>query len=180
MKSRSNRLEIQAGIRELKTRIRQTARQIQEEDNKLKFRTVHEIAAPNDGLVWGDSGNHNANVEEYTEVVQVLDPKKVFVEAAIHLENYDYIHVGDPVVVYLGSPFRWVTGRVTHKLGGGIFHKLPRMATQLPDASEFDFRVHIALDRLPPYCNGEELFSCRTKSPSAFLHELAREVHRVL
>jgi multidrug resistance efflux pump len=154
--SRSNelefeKLELDTKIQSVRGRLAQTQRQWEIENEDWNQRRLQEFRAPTEGVVWRRLVQEGTQVDAYTDLMQVVLPDRVFVEAAVAQEEYDWIEIGDEVDVRLPRrPFLVLHGHVVHKLGAGAKTEDQRVAGGLAETSEYEFRVHVELTDLPP------------------------------
>jgi multidrug resistance efflux pump len=145
------KLKLEAEIRSVRARLAQTQRQWETENEDWQRRRLQEFRAPSEGVVWRRLVQEGMQVDEYTDLLQLVVPDGVFVEAAVAQAEYDWIDVGDEVEVrFPRRPLTVIPGRVAHKIGAGAKTKDPRVAGGLAETSEYEFRVHIELQDLPP------------------------------
>lgn len=176
---RFREFEIQTEIANLSAELEALQPQINEADQWNRQRAVQQLKSPVDGLVWKSLVFNGSHIDQYVEVVQILDPSSLFVEAAVSSDDFEDIAVGDAVRVDLSDTIEFVPGTVVRKLGTGVLLNRDRLAADLTYTNKEDFRVHIQLERLPKQARPENIYCVGCKVEVRFLkHRFSEIPHR--
>lgn len=157
-------------IAETRSKREQIAVQIEAEKEEWERAHVQEIVTPVRGVVWRNLTPDVSHADKYSELLQILSSEKIFVEAVLTRQEYDLVEVGDPVEIRLyRRPFFQLTGSVTHKLGSGADMEDRLVAADVVTTSEYEFRVYVRLDRLPPGAAAENFYHVGQRVSVRFL-----------
>ena len=153
------RLALETQIRSVRARLVSTQRQCETEKQELQERRLQEFRAPLDGVVWRRLAQKDAQLDEYADLLQLISPHEIFVEAAVGRAQYDLIKVGDQVEVRIHRrPFLVIPGRVAQKLGAGAELDDRQVASELAKVSEHEFRVQIELQKGLPGADASNFY----------------------
>lgn len=100
-------------------RIKEIASQIFSEDDRLTLNRTAELISPVDGLIWKKFFPDGSEIVIGTEVAQVVDCYRLFLEVEVNENSLSKIEIGSTVQYRIRNTEKWLEGKVTGKSGSG-------------------------------------------------------------
>lgn len=100
-------------------RIKEIQSQIFSEDDRLTLNRTAELISPVNGLIWKKLFPDGSEVVIGTEVAQVVDCHRLFLEVEVNENSLPKIELGSTVQYRLRNTDKWLEGKVTGKSGSG-------------------------------------------------------------
>jgi multidrug resistance efflux pump len=147
----------------------QVNRQIDVESQLLASTTTQDLKAPIDGVVFRRMADIGTHIEGKSEVIQLVDPHQVFVEAVVGRRDFQLIEAGDPVRLRLDGAWTWFSGSVIHKRGLWSIRTEGELAATLPPASlDGDYRIIVAMEEIPQKASASNCYLAGTRIEVTF------------
>jgi multidrug resistance efflux pump len=141
-------LDDEARIHEHRARIAQIQQRIADETGRLRQRASHRLEAPVDGVIWRHFVTAGSAVAPQTELLQIVDASRLFIEASLAEKFADEVRPGDRVVIRLGCSGVEVPGTIRHILGEAALREDRTLAAEAPKTGRNEF--HAIIDFEPP------------------------------
>jgi len=110
------------------------------------------VAMPFDGVVWSVRGQNGTQVGAQESVINVLDPKRVWVDAFLHEKHAGKLRVGSPVVVRAVDGAQSWPGRVESiRAGAGRVDPEQYVAVPAADLARRRIAVRVRLEAANPF-----------------------------
>jgi multidrug resistance efflux pump len=137
--------DIDTRISENETRAAQIARQMVEEENRVKSLETATVPVPFDGVVWRSSVINGSNVILNSELMRILDCRELFVDILVPEINYDEISPGREAQIRLLGRGDVFEGKVQSVRGSAAVIDENALAANLPVTKERNARIRVGL-----------------------------------
>lgn len=104
---------------EQERRIQEISQQIFSEDDRLTLNRTAELISPVRGLIWKKMFPDGSEVVIGSEVAQVVDCERLFLEVEVNENSLSKIDLGTFVKYRVRNTDQWLQGKVTGKSGSG-------------------------------------------------------------
>src|SRR5262249_44651712 len=139
-----------ARVQEYTVRGAQVRKQVQIEAERLQRQARFSLRAPIDGVVWRRPVPAGGTVTRQTDVLQLLDPADIFVDAVGHEKYIGTIRPGDPAVIRLVGSSAEAAGTVRDVLGQVALGDDRSLAAESPKPGRHEIHVIVTFDGGPP------------------------------
>jgi len=130
---------------EQQRRIDEITKQIVDEETRLKLNREVVLSSPLNGIVWKKFFVNSSEVVIGSEVAQVVDCSKLFVDAEVDEKSLKNFNLGQPVEYRLYGSNDWKQGTITGKTGSGNTLEDRTLAAQLAtkkDSAKITIRIN--------------------------------------
>ena len=139
----------QAQARQADARAREVERQVELQKEAM-------VQMPFDGVAWTVPAKNGAQVAAHEPVLQVIDPRRIWVDAFFHEKHARKLRVGASVIIRTRDERQTWPGRVESVRGGVGRIACENFATGLPgDFTRRRVAVRVAIESHNPYNAGQ-------------------------
>jgi multidrug resistance efflux pump len=156
--------ELRAVLRQDEARLAQLTQHIQAEEERLARRSYFTAKTPADWVVWRRHAVSNTAVKADNPLLDLIDPREIFVDAVISEKDLAHVHPGDTAHVRLvGSSKEWKA--VVKQVVGSTLPWTDQLlaAEAVPTARQ---KVHVILSFSEPFFNGKGTMSAPVGLPA--------------
>jgi len=133
-------------LRDANIRVREVARQIKVEKERLAHVSESELIAPNNGRIWLRLVGEGEHVTAGTPMLQIADLSRLFLIVSLDERYFDDVSIGDSASIDLiGSPHDF-HGRVERLQGRKSTLPESMLAVAQPNTDKNDFLVFVTMD----------------------------------
>jgi len=133
-------------LRDANIRVREIARQIKVEEERLAHISESELIAPNNGRIWVRLVGEGEHVTAGTPMLQIADLSRLFLIVSLDERYFDDVTIGDSASIDLiGSPYDF-HGRVERLQGRKSTLPESMLAVAQPNTDKNDFLVFVNLN----------------------------------
>jgi len=136
----------------------QLHRQIDLESGLVDGQALQKIVAPVDGVVYQRLAVAGTELPARSPLFQLINPGAIYVDALVGDSLFRSIRINEAVIIRLVGSNEVVSGRVVCKLGPSTAPDSRTDAATLPQRDEGEYRVQIALNRLPFAADPKNLY----------------------
>lgn len=146
------------GKLEHERRIKEIQQQMFSEDDRLTLNRTAELISPVNGLIWKKMFPDGSEVTIGTEIAQVVDCGRLFLEVEVNENSLGKIEMGTEVKYRLRNTEKWLTGKIMGKSGSGRTLTDTSLAAELfLERTQAKIMVQVKPEELDPdprnYCH---------------------------
>jgi multidrug resistance efflux pump len=116
---------------ESQRRIKEITDQIMQEDGRLTLNRTVDITSPVDGIIWKKYHHNLSEVQIGSEVLQIVDCSRLFLEVEVNENSLSKIDLGTQVKYRIRNSDNWLMGKITSKSGSGRILQDNTLAAEL-------------------------------------------------
>lgn len=146
----------QAALESTKRQTRAAEVRQQEVERHLDLQRHAAATIPFDGVIWSVHTHPGSQVAAHELVLQIINPKRIWVDAFIKEKHADRFQVGTPVLIHTADGKESWRGRVDSiRAGVGRVDVESPVALPPGDLARRRLAVRISMDSLPPFSAGQ-------------------------
>jgi multidrug resistance efflux pump len=143
------RLSLDTRLAELTARLPQLERQIGAERERWDLATTRTVKMPRHGLVWHQQVDNGSHVSTNEELLQLIVPTEVFIDAVVPERCLRVIHAGDKVTIRRIGSAEETLGTVKAVLGRTMAWEERSLAASVQPLGPREAHVLVAFDERP-------------------------------
>jgi len=140
------KVEVRARIREMRIRAEQLRAVFATEHRRYLRRSVAEIRAPIDGVMWRNFVHRGATVAPNDRIAALIDCSNLIVNVALDETYFEDIHAGDTATVMLIGSNETLVARVVALRAMGASQQDDLLAARLPPLKDDQFLATLSIN----------------------------------